>query len=144
VFYRIDGMRGAEQLLEHGRRRGLSGENIGTRRGTTNAHSFKTTHARPNYCAMRIKNKRTRQRTRSTSQTTQGQATNAFGKVVTMDDGVGVGVSVTRQRWLTSSQRRAQGVRDQTRRNRQGRTRPERARTGETPVSRRAARQESS
>jgi hypothetical protein len=57
---------------------------------------------------MRIKNKRTRQRTRSTSQTTQGQATNAFGEVVTIDDGVGVGVSVTRQWWLTSSQRRAQ------------------------------------
>jgi hypothetical protein len=110
VFYLIGGMRGAEQSLEHGRRRGLLGENISTRRGTTNAQSFKTTRARSNYCVMRLRNKRTWQRTRSTSQTTQGQATNAFGEVATMDDGVGS--SVTRQRWLTSSQRRAQGARD--------------------------------
>jgi hypothetical protein len=109
VFYLIGAMRGAEQSLEHGRRRGLLGENISTRRDTTNAQSFKTTRARSNYCVMRLRNKRTRQRTRSTSQTTQGQATNAFGKVATMDDGVGS--SVTKQRWLTSSQRRAQGAR---------------------------------
>jgi hypothetical protein len=129
VFYRIGGMRGAEQSLEHGRRRGLPGENIGTRRGTTNVQSFKTTHARSNYCAMCLRNKRTRQWTRSTSQTTQGQATNAFGKVATMDDGVGG--SVTRQRWLTSSQQRAQGARDRARRNGQGQARQKRARAGE-------------
>jgi hypothetical protein len=41
--------------------------------------------ARSNYCAMRIKNKRTRQRARSTSLTTRGQATDAFGEVATMD-----------------------------------------------------------
>jgi hypothetical protein len=50
----MQGRRGAEQSLEHGRRRGLSGENIGTQRGTMNgtqrgtmnARSFKTTRAR--------------------------------------------------------------------------------------------------
>lgn len=36
---------------------------------------------------MRIRNKRTRQRARSTSLTTQGQATDAFGEVATMDYG---------------------------------------------------------
>jgi hypothetical protein len=113
VFYRIGGMRGADQSLKHGRRRGIPGENIGTRRGTTNAQSFKTTRARSNYGAMRLRNKCTWQRTRSTSQTTHGQATNAFGEVATMDDGVGG--SVTRQRWLTSSKRRAQGARDRAR-----------------------------
>jgi hypothetical protein len=51
--------------------------------------------ARSNYCAIRLRNKRTRQRTRSTRQTTQGQAMNAFGEVATMDDGVGG--SFTRQ-----------------------------------------------
>jgi hypothetical protein len=39
----------------------------------------------------------------------------------------GVGGSVTRQQWLTSSQRRAQGARDRVRRNGQGRARQERA-----------------
>jgi hypothetical protein len=129
VFYRIGGMRGAEQSLEHGRRRSLPGENIGKQRGTTNTQSFKTTRARSNYYVMHPRNKRMWQRTRSTSQTTQGQATNAFGEVATMDDGVGG--SVTRQRWLTSSQRRAQGARDRARRNGQGRARQERARAGE-------------
>jgi hypothetical protein len=43
----------------------------------------------------------------------------------------GVGGSVTRQQWLTSSQRCAQGDRDRARRNGQGRARQERARVGE-------------
>jgi hypothetical protein len=46
-----------------------------------------------------------------------------------MDDGVGG--SVTRERWLTSLQRRAPGARDRARRNGQGRARQERARAGE-------------
>jgi hypothetical protein len=43
----MQGRRGAEQSLEHGRRRVLLEENTSTQRGTTNAQSFKTTRARP-------------------------------------------------------------------------------------------------
>jgi hypothetical protein len=46
-----------------------------------------------------------------------------------MDDGVGG--SFTRQQWLTSSQRCAQGAKDRARQNGQRRTRPECARAGE-------------